>query len=116
MIPTRIAVSQTSLPSATEAGKLLGNEISTKLDGATPDVLIVFDSPEYRYAALLETLEECCHPRILLGCSSAGEFSGCSTSNASASVMAISSSEILFNTVLATDTCGRVSRKPPRSD
>lgn len=102
MIPTRVAVSQTNLPSAPEAGKLLGNDISAKLDGATPDVLIVFASPEYPYAELLKTLQESCHPRILLGCSSAGEFSGCSTSNASASVMAISSSEILFNTVLGT--------------
>lgn len=97
MFPTRVAVSQTNLSSATEAGSFLGNEINTKLDGASPDVLIVFASPEYPYNALLTTLEESCQPRVLLGCSSAGEFSGCSTNNASVSVMAISSSEILFN-------------------
>ncbi len=97
MSPTRVAVSQTNLSSAAEAGTFLGKEINAKLDGAFPDVLIVFASPEYSYEALLKGLEESCRPRVLLGCSSAGEFSGCSTSNASASVMAISSSEILFN-------------------
>lgn len=101
MIPTRVAVSQTAVPSATEAGKFLGNEISTKLDGDSPDVLIVFASPEYLYAELLQALEECCRPRILLGCSSAGEFSGSSSGIASASVTAISSTDIVFNAVLS---------------
>lgn len=47
-------------------------------------------------------MHEHAQPRILVGCSSAGEFSGCFTGNSSASVMAIRSDEILFNAAVGT--------------
>ena len=100
MTITRVAVCQTSLPSAQEAGAFLSEAIQQKLDGAKPDVVIVFASPEYAYSELLTALKHQCEPGILVGCSSAGEFSGCSGGNASVSVMAISSTTVLFNAVL----------------
>ncbi|MFC0250988.1 FIST signal transduction protein [Massilia consociata] len=59
-------------------------------------MLIVFASPEFAFQPLLSALETACQPRLLVGCSSAGEFSGCSTGTASVSVMAIRTDDILF--------------------
>ncbi|MES2935814.1 MAG: FIST N-terminal domain-containing protein [Pseudomonadota bacterium] len=99
-MPTQVAVCQTALSSAVEAGAYLSSEVLQKLGGLTPDVLIVFASPQYCYPELLAALNLGCRPAILLGCSSAGEFSGCSVGNGSASVMAIKSDEMRFNASL----------------
>jgi hypothetical protein len=96
---TQVAVSHTSLGSAVDAGTYLGKTISEKL-GGKPDVVIAFVSPDFGYASVLDALKEHCQPNILVGCSSAGEFSGCSTGNSTASVMAIRSDTILFNAAL----------------
>jgi hypothetical protein len=100
MTHTRAVVSQTAIRSAREAGAYLAKAVCKSLDGAIPDVMIVFASPEYSYSELLDAINQECRPRILVGCSSAGEFSGCSPSNASASVMAIRSDDILFNAAI----------------
>lgn len=100
MVSTKVAVSQTAINSPNEAGIHLSKSIKEKLNGAKPDVLIVFASPEFPYKTLLESLNQECQPGILIGCSSAGEFSGCSTGNSSVSVMAIQSDSILFNAAL----------------
>jgi hypothetical protein len=100
MVSTQVAVSQTVINSPNDAGTYLSKSIKEKLNNAKPEVLIVFASPEFPYKPLLETLNLECQPRILIGCSSAGEFSGCSTGNASVSVMAIHSDSILFNAAL----------------
>lgn len=97
---TRVAVCQTSINSPIEASKYLSKNINEKLEGSQPDVLIVFASPEFSYLELLQSLNELCRPHILVGCSSAGEFSGCSTGNASVSAMAIVSDTMLFNAEL----------------
>lgn len=100
MASTQAVVSHTTLSSENDAGLFLSRPISEKLNGSRPDVLIVFASPEYAYSKLLASLNEHCHPRILVGCSSAGEFSGCSSKNAAVSVMAIRSDDIRFNAVI----------------
>lgn len=102
MAMTQVVVSHTTLRSDGEAGAWLAASVRDKLHGALPDVLIVFASPEFNYQQLLAAINRDCPPRILIGCSSAGEFSGCATSNASASVMAIRSDDILFRSVVAT--------------
>lgn len=102
MAITQAVVSHTTVRSSHEAGNYLAKSILEKLDGAVPDVVIVFASPEHSYAQLLSGINESCRPRILVGCSSAGEFSGCSTGNASASVMAIRSGDMLFNAAVGT--------------
>lgn len=102
MAMTQVVVSHTTLRSDGEAGAWLAASVRDKLHGALPDVLIVFASPEFNYQLLLAAINRDCPPRVLVGCSSAGEFSGCATSNASASVMAIRSDDILFRSVVAT--------------
>lgn len=97
---TQVIVGHTSLVSPVDAGRHLGSMVSEKLGSHRPDVIIAFVSPEFDYAGVLAAINEYCQPRILIGCSSAGEFSGCSTGNASASLMAICSDSILFNAAL----------------
>jgi hypothetical protein len=96
MANTLVAVSHTSLCEPKAASRALADSISAKLNGSRPDALIVFASPEFAYQPLLAELEAACQPGLLVGCSSAGEFSGCATGNASVSVMAIRSDDILF--------------------
>lgn len=96
----QVVVSHTTLRAEAEAGKFLADEVLEKLGGASPDVLIVFASPEFDYVPLLEAIERGCKPRLMVGCSSAGEFSGCKSSNASASLMAIRAQDMRFNAVL----------------
>ena len=57
-----------------DAGLLLGQQIHDRMPGAPPDALIVFASPRNDYSALLEALNSACQPKVLVGCSSAGEF------------------------------------------
>lgn len=102
MANTIVAVSHTHLCSPEAASRVLAESIVEKLNGSRPDVLIVFASPEYEYQPLLAALETACQPRVLVGCSSAGEFSGCTTGNSSVSVMAIRTDDILFRAGLGT--------------
>lgn len=96
MAHTLVAVSHTSLHTPEAAGQALAESLRLKLHGDRPDVLVVFASPEFAFRPLLSTLEDSCRPRLMLGCSSAGEFSGCATGSASVSVMAIRADDILF--------------------
>lgn len=102
MANTLVAVSHTSLCAPEAAGRALAESLFDKLNGGRPDVLIVFASPEFDYQRLLTALDAACQPRLLVGCSSAGEFSGCATGNASVSVMAIRADDILFRAGLGT--------------
>ncbi|MES3020655.1 MAG: FIST N-terminal domain-containing protein [Pseudomonadota bacterium] len=102
MARTRVAVSHTTLCTEAEAGKMLADELRAQLGAETPDVLIVFASPQFSYPGLLAALGAHCRAAIVVGCSSAGEFSGCSTGNSSASVMAIRSDDIRFNAAVGT--------------
>jgi hypothetical protein len=100
---TQVVVGYTALNSSREAGTFLGEDVVAKLKGAIPDAVIVFASPEYSYDTLLAAIDEICTPKIIVGCSSAGEFSGCNTGSASASVMAIRSDDIVFHAGLGRD-------------
>lgn len=99
---TIVAVSHSTLAGAAEAGSALGADIRAKLDGRTANAVIVFASPAYDYGQLLAAINDACAPALMVGCSSAGEFSGCSTGNASASVLAICSSTMHFTTAVGT--------------
>lgn len=102
MANTLVAVSHTFLREPGAASRALADSVSVKMNGSCPDVLIVFASPEFDYQPLLTALEAAFQPRMLVGCSSAGEFSGCATGNASVSVMAIRADDMLFRAGLGT--------------
>lgn len=117
MTINQVAVSHTTLRSATEAGQFLARDVLEKLQGGAPDVLIVFVSPQFAYHELLQALVDTCAPALMVGCSSAGEFSGCSDSNASASVMAIKATDMQFRAAvgrgLRADPAGAMDQVMP---
>jgi hypothetical protein len=103
MSGTQVVVGHTSLPNGHEAGCYLGRDVVAKLQGASPNVIIVFASPEYPYETLLNAIRETCSPALLIGCSSAGEFSGCNPGASSVSVMGIRSDDMLFHAAIGRD-------------
>lgn len=57
-----------------QAGEELAAEILESLEGTHPDALLLFASSDQDHSALLEGLTAGCSPGVLVGCSSAGEF------------------------------------------
>ena len=68
------AVVYTAHVDSTAAGRELGAKILTALPGDPPDAVIVFASPHYAHEELLEQLTTICRPGLVVGASSAGEF------------------------------------------
>jgi hypothetical protein len=93
---TECSVVYTNLSNSEDAGTYLGSEIFKNLAQQSPDVVIVFASSIYDYLALLQAIERACRPRIMVGCSSAGEFINGAQGEGSASAVAIRSTEIQF--------------------
>ncbi|MES2730212.1 MAG: FIST N-terminal domain-containing protein [Bacteroidota bacterium] len=99
---TQSAVVFTAMESSQEAGNSLGNKILEVLQGKTPHVVILFASSVYEYESLLKALNQTCKPDILVGCSSAGEFTSFDFSTDSACAVAIHSTDIQFSAGLGT--------------
>ena len=68
------AVAISSNKSSEIAGQEISREILAKLSQRSPHAMIVFASSDYNYRELLRSLDNHCRPEILIGCSSAGEF------------------------------------------
>ena len=83
------------------AGEELGRHIARGLAGERPDALIVFASPRHDFVRLLSALDTACRPRLVVGCSSAGEFATGASGAESASAVALSAPETQFGAVLA---------------
>lgn len=97
---TKAAVVQTDLQDSSEAGSALGNQISRAFQGERPDALILFASPRYEFAALLRALDAACHPAVLVGSSSAGEFTSQSHGVGMACAVALRAPEMCFQATL----------------
>jgi hypothetical protein len=93
---TQSAVASTTAEDGQMAGQSLGKQIIEQLDGHSPDVLILFISPKYDASALLRSVEAACSPKVMMGCSSAGEFTNHSQGVGQASAVAIRSNEMRF--------------------
>lgn len=87
---------QTDLSDSNQAGRSLGTQIAGAFGDAPPDVVLLFASARYDYAELLPALDDTAHPRFLVGCSSAGEFSSAARGEGSACAVALRSSELHF--------------------
>lgn len=106
---TTFAQGHTALPDPVAAGEELGKRVKAALGDEPPDVAIVFASSIYAYEDLLKSITATCHPKILVGCSSAGEFAGRRSGTQSASILAIRSSEMHFRAVV-----GRALKDDPQ--
>jgi hypothetical protein len=90
------AIVYTSAPESSEAARDLCEQITRALDGASPDVIVLFASPRYDHTALLQHLEKTCKPKILVGSSSAGEFTSATHGAGLACALALRSDEMEF--------------------
>ena len=93
---TDVAVAYTTRPDADAAGRELGAQVAATLGDAPPDVLILFASSQYDYEPLLQAVTASCRPKLLVGCSSAGEFTDASYGSGAASALALRSAEMRF--------------------
>ncbi len=93
---TKTVVAHTESTDAAGAGSELGSKIAAALDPNPPDVVILFAAPSYAFSALLQSLTESCRPKLLVGCSSAGEFTSDKALNSAACAVAIVSTEMAF--------------------
>jgi hypothetical protein len=98
---TRTAIALTHL-GGSEGGDELGSSILEQLDGTPPDALIVFATPDQDHRALLDALLAGCTPGVLVGCSSAGEFTSQDAGVGTTCALGLSAPEMRFSATLAT--------------
>ena len=99
MTISAVAFTDVNLPK--QAGESLALQINKEMQGHDPDVVIVFASSAYDYSTLLKTVKQHCKPRILVGSSSAGEFTSAHFGTDCACAIGIYSDEIKFSAGLA---------------
>jgi hypothetical protein len=91
---THTTVAYTDFTDSAAAGEHLAGQVCEALDGQTPDATVVFASSRFDYQTLLGALQQRCQPGVLVGASSAGEFTGRSRGEGTACVLAFRSDEI----------------------
>lgn len=84
-------------PDARSAGIELAEQISTGLNGEIADAVIVFASSKYDHAALLRSLNEKARPGVMVGSSSAGEFTRTSFEEGAVCAVAIRTDDMQFS-------------------
>ncbi len=94
---TDSTVVYTDISDSTGAGDFLGAKVVEDFEGRSPDALVVFASSRHDYTQLLRAIKSSCRPKVLVGCSSAGEFTSESQGESSASVVALRSTEMHFS-------------------
>jgi hypothetical protein len=93
---TESAVVYTSENDSAAAAADLSRKIESALPGSPPDALVLFASPRYEHQVLLRSLQETCRPDLLVGASSAGEFTTERRGEGLACALALRSTEITF--------------------
>lgn len=93
---TESAVVYTCEKDSAAAGLELAGKLNAALKSAPADALVVFASPHYDHGVLLRTLEKECKPKILIGASSAGEFTSQQRGEGLACALGLRSTEFKF--------------------
>ncbi len=110
---TDVATASTGLKGR-EAGLDLARHIRDGLKGAKPDAVVVFASSDNDYEGLLHALRSESGAAVVVGCSSAGEFTGDSAGTDRTSVMALSAPDMRFSGSVApelTEDRGNAARE-----
>ncbi len=94
---TLSAVVNDASSDSVEAGSSLGKEIRAVFKGERPDAVIVFASPRHDFSALLKALQASCSPKILIGSSSAGEFTSATHGEGLACAIALGNPQMEFS-------------------
>lgn len=92
---TEAVVAQTHA-SGQAAGEDLAAQIAKGLGGGAPDALIVFASPDQDHGALLQALKTSTGTAVLVGCSSAGEFTSDDSGTGMTCAVALRAPEMVF--------------------
>ena len=95
-VKTQSVVVYTTTEDSREAGLSLGDQIAAQLEGTPPDAVILFVSPKYDAAELVACVVDRCSAKIIIGCSSAGEFTSDTHGDGRACAIAIRSSSLQF--------------------
>jgi len=95
-MPTRAVVANAGDEDAARAGAEIGRQVREKFGDDRPHALILFASPRYDFAALLRAVQESCNPEILVGSSSAGEFTTDTEGVGQACAIALHAPEMRF--------------------
>lgn len=103
---TDYAVAETDGADSGEVGAALGAQLVEGLRGAHPDAVILFASARYDYPELLRALDEACRPGVLVGASSAGEFTSGVPREHSACAVGLRSEEMRFSAGLGRGVAG----------
>lgn len=91
---TKSAAVYTDRSDAREAGEHLGHQILATLGDERPDAVIVFASSRFVYTELLQAVDATCHPRVMVGASSAGEFTSDNRGEGTACALALRSPDL----------------------
>lgn len=110
---TEIAAVHTDRADPTEAALDLARQINGALSGP-PSAIVLFLSSQFDYSILLETLNAECRPEVMVGASSAGEFTHTHSGVGTASALAFRSTDLVVSAVLG-EGIGRDSRAAARS-
>src|SRR5690242_19802177 len=89
-------VAQTDLADSAEAGNALGTQLREQLGGVSPDAVVLFASSRYDYAEFLRSVRSTCHPEVMIGASSAGEFTSDTPQEHSACAIGLHAPEMRF--------------------
>lgn len=89
------AIAYTNLEDGVSAGHALGRELLAGLSGP-PDALVVFAAPQYVHGDLLRALADTCPAGVMIGASSAGEFTHLAKGEGTATALALKGTEIRF--------------------
>jgi hypothetical protein len=102
------AVVHTDRADSSAAGRALGEGIAAALPGDPPDAVVDYASPRHRPEELLAELRSRCRPGVLVGASSAGEFTRAVRGEDMACALALRGPEMEFAAAL-----GRGLRRDP---
>lgn len=108
---TQAFAAYTTEEDSDEAGSDLGRQISDAFTAHPPDAVVVFASSRFDYERLLTSISGTCSPRLLVGSSSAGEFTGQHQGEGTACALAIRSTDIRASAGLGRE----VSRHPAQA-
>ncbi|MEP6593529.1 MAG: FIST N-terminal domain-containing protein [Acidobacteriota bacterium] len=92
----RSAAVYTAETDSAAAGQDLGAQVREALGGEVPDAVVVFASSRFQHTTLLEALKDACSPKLIVGSSSAGEFTGGERGEGTACALALRSSHVQF--------------------
>jgi hypothetical protein len=91
---TNSTVVFTNAKDSLDAARELSTKIAKEMPGDPPDAIVLFASPAYDQGRLLVELKERCRPRLLVGASSAGEFTQETRGSGLACALALRSTEL----------------------